>query len=267
MTDTQNSYLFDTGSEQGGDHMDHLAHLFDVHTVSIIGPIGLQPGQRCLDVGAGGGSVVRWLAKQVGPSGEVVAVDIDTSRLGDGPGITVVGADINEGLVGAQAGPYDLIHARLTLLHLPDREAILSTLADALAPGGWLVIGDATSRPLRVLSDHCMRDVAIWERIQYLSHEVVGPAAGMDLTWGYRISDQMVAAGLAHLYGTENSQTATGGSPGLLVHAALNTQAHDALLAAGAEEWEMQRYQELCHDPTFRIWNYQLVYLRGQKPR
>ena len=265
MTDTQSSYLFDTGSEQGAHHMDHLAHLFDAHTISMLSPVGLQPGQRCLDVGAGGGSVARRLAEQVGPDGEVVAADIDTTRLSDGPGVTVVDADINDGLVGALAGSYDLIHARLTLLHLPDREAILGMLADALAPGGWLVIGDATSRPLRVLSDHCMRDVAVWERIQYLSHEVVGPAAGMDLTWGYRISDQMVAAGLGHLYGTENSETVSGGSNGLLVHAALNSQAHDALLAAGAEEWEMRRYQELCHDPTFRIWNYQLVYVRGQR--
>lgn len=138
-------------------------------------------------------------------------------------------------------------------------------LAGALAPGGWLVVGDATARPLTVLSDHSPSDVAVWERIQYLSHKVVGPAAGMDLTWAQRISDQMMSAGMRAMHGLDVSQTATGGTSGLLVHAALNSQAHDALLAAGAEEWEMRRYQELCHDPTFRIWNYQLVYVRGQK--
>lgn len=266
MTDTQTSYLFDTGSEHGAHHMDHLAHLFDAHSSSMLSPIALQQGQRCLDVGAGGGSVARLLADRVGPTGEVVAADIDISRLSEsGPGVTVVQHDINGGLTGPLAGSYDLIHARLTLVHLPRREEIFAMLAGALAPGGWLVVGDGTSRPLRVLSEHSQRDVAVWERIQYLSHEVVGPLGGMDLTWAHRINDQMVAAGMRNIHGIDAAQTATGGTSGLMVHAALNSQAHDHLLAAGAEEWELQRYQELCRDPQFRIWNYQLVYLRGQK--
>lgn len=265
MTDTQTSYLFDTGSDQGAQHMDHLAHLFDATTFGMLSPIALRPGQRCLEVGAGGGSVGRWLADRVGPAGEVLCTDIDTSRLSDQSGLTVVRHDINDGLTEKLAGPYDLIHARLTLLHLPRREEIFTMLAGALAPGGWLVVGDVSSRPLTVLSHHSTRDVAVWERIQHLSHEVVGPAAGMDLTWAHRINDQMVGAGLNNIHGIETSQTASGGSPGLLVHASLNSQAHGPLIAAGAQEWEMQRYQELCRDPAFRIWGYQLICVRGQK--
>ena len=37
----------------------------------------VQPGWRCLEVGAGRGSMAVWLAEQVGPSGHVVATDID----------------------------------------------------------------------------------------------------------------------------------------------------------------------------------------------
>jgi chemotaxis methyl-accepting protein methylase len=40
-------------------------------------------------------------------------------------------------------GPFDLIHARLVLVHVTERDAALRTLAGALAPGGWLVIEDA----------------------------------------------------------------------------------------------------------------------------
>ena len=41
----------------------------------------VQPGWRCLEVGAGRGSMAVWLAQQVGPSGHVVATDVDTTYL------------------------------------------------------------------------------------------------------------------------------------------------------------------------------------------
>jgi hypothetical protein len=41
----------------------------------------VQPGWRCLEIGAGRGSMALWLAGQVGPSGEVVATDIDVTYL------------------------------------------------------------------------------------------------------------------------------------------------------------------------------------------
>jgi SAM-dependent methyltransferase len=34
---------------------------------------------------------------------------------------------------------FDLIHARLVLVHLPEREKVLARLVSALKPGGWLV--------------------------------------------------------------------------------------------------------------------------------
>jgi hypothetical protein len=42
---------------------------------------GVQAGWRCLEVGAGRGSMAVWLAERVGPSGGVVATDIDVSYL------------------------------------------------------------------------------------------------------------------------------------------------------------------------------------------
>src|SRR5215467_8340361 len=41
----------------------------------------VQPGWRCLEVGAGRGSMAVWLARQVGDSGHVVATDIDLTYL------------------------------------------------------------------------------------------------------------------------------------------------------------------------------------------
>jgi len=41
----------------------------------------VQPGWRCLEIGAGRGSMAVWLAGQVGERGQVVATDIDVTYL------------------------------------------------------------------------------------------------------------------------------------------------------------------------------------------
>jgi len=41
------------------------------------------------------------------------------------------------------AGPFDLVHARLVLVHVPQRSTALAAMVAALRPGGWLVLEDA----------------------------------------------------------------------------------------------------------------------------
>jgi hypothetical protein len=50
--------------------------------------LGIQKGWHCLEVGAGHGVVARWLAEQVGPTGRVVATDINGSAFGMGAYLT-----------------------------------------------------------------------------------------------------------------------------------------------------------------------------------
>jgi SAM-dependent methyltransferase len=38
---------------------------------------------------------------------------------------------------------FDLVHARLVLVHVPERERAFRNMLSALKPGGWLVIEDA----------------------------------------------------------------------------------------------------------------------------
>ena len=56
----------------------------------------VRPGWRCLEVGAGRGSMAAWLAEQVGPDGQVVAIDIDVEYLArlDVPNLVVRRHDI-----------------------------------------------------------------------------------------------------------------------------------------------------------------------------
>jgi ubiquinone/menaquinone biosynthesis C-methylase UbiE len=63
----------------------------DKATIRYIEEIGLSEGWRCLEVGAGIGTMAQWLGQRVGSAGQVVATDLDTKSLEaiDSPNIEV----------------------------------------------------------------------------------------------------------------------------------------------------------------------------------
>ena len=136
-------YLLDNSVSAAGERLDALAAVFDGTTQRHLEDLGVTGGWRCWEVGAGGPSVVRWLAGRVGADGWVLATDIDTTWLSpaEGPGVEIRRHD-----VAADPPPgdgIDLVHARLELTHHTDRRRVLATLVDALRPGGLLLIEDA----------------------------------------------------------------------------------------------------------------------------
>jgi SAM-dependent methyltransferase len=102
-----------------------------------------QPGWRCLEIGAGRGSMAVWLAERVGPAGQVVATDIDCRFLErlDLPNLQVVRHNILEDPVDVLGpGSFDLVCARLVLFWLAGRQQeALGQMVRCLRPGGWLI--------------------------------------------------------------------------------------------------------------------------------
>ncbi len=261
---TTEDYLFDTGSDLGGDHVRLLERLLDGHTKDWLDETGIGRGERCLEIGAGGGSIARWMADRVGPEGRVVTTDVETDRIPEHPGVEVHRGDITEGL--PDAGPFDLIHARLVLVHLPQRDRVLAELARALAPGGRLVLGELVDRPLRVLTAPTPADRELFAWMQYLSIDVVSPAGGIAWEWGARVPEAMDAAGLVEIQAVEHTRTASGGGAGCRLHRNLNLQADAALRQAGATGAELARYRDLMLDPRFTAWFYPFTCVRGRRP-
>ena len=115
--------------------------MYDDHTFRCLKALGVSPGWRCLDVGTGPGHVARWLAAAVGPEGTVTALDRSTRMLdtyAHPSNLDVLEADA----LTAEPGRYDLVHCRLTLMHTPQRAALLARMASWVRPGGWLIVGD-----------------------------------------------------------------------------------------------------------------------------
>src|SRR5699024_8719214 len=111
----ESEYLFHAASDLGRAQMRHLEKLLDESTTALLSKAGPHPGSRCLEVGAGGGSIARWMAQSAGAEGEVAAVDLDTDHLASTPGVQVHQHDITDGI--PVDGEFDLIHARLVMLH------------------------------------------------------------------------------------------------------------------------------------------------------
>jgi len=136
-------YLLDNRQTEAGTRLGALAALFDPSTFRHLERLGIGPGWRCWEVGAGGPTVPTFMAERVGPDGSVVATDIDVSRLGSGPDTTYRVLVHDVGVDQPPDGPFDLIHARLVLVHIPERQRALSSMVSALRPGGWLLVEDA----------------------------------------------------------------------------------------------------------------------------
>jgi SAM-dependent methyltransferase len=137
----QNRYVMatvDATTEAG--RLELLEQRFDPGTIRRLDALGVASGWRCLEVGAGRGSIVRWLAGRAGPAGSVVAADIDPRFLTGLPdNVEVRQHDIRD----QELEPgFDLVHCRFLLMHLPDPAAALARLVAALRPGGVLLAED-----------------------------------------------------------------------------------------------------------------------------
>jgi SAM-dependent methyltransferase len=196
MKRTDDGYLLDNRQSEAAERFDAFTDLFDPVTFRHLERLGIEPGARCWEVGAGGTSVVSWLAERVGPTGKVVATDIDTTRLTAAarPPVEVLVHD-----VGTEEPPgegFDLVHARLVLVHVPDRERALASMVRALRPGGWLLVEDADPalQPLACPDEHGPEQ-RLANRLRQAFRSLLADR-GADLAYGRTLPRLLREAGL-----------------------------------------------------------------------
>jgi SAM-dependent methyltransferase len=135
-------YLYPHTWERERHRLVTLERLWDPGTIVALEGCGIKRGCRCLEAGAGSGSIARWLAHRVAPDGFVLATDIDIRHLDPGGHPNLEVRCHNIVLDELPADAFDLVHARLLLKHLPDRTRALVNMVGGLRPGGWLVAED-----------------------------------------------------------------------------------------------------------------------------
>lgn len=227
--DSDDGYLLSNTRREAGQRFDALAELFDASTFRHLSATGLGRGWRVWEVGAGGTSVPSWLAHQVGPEGRVLATDIDTSWLEQGNMVEVRTHDV--AMDEPPAGPFDLVHARLVLVHVTDRDRALASMVSALRPGGWLIVEDADPelQPL-VCLDEVDGASALANRLKRGFRELLA-ARGVDLAFGRSLPRRLRAAGLIQV--TADAYFPVTGAACIELERATTEQIRDQLVTAG----------------------------------
>lgn len=254
-------YSFDNAWEQARRRLTLLEELYDHITIRSLERVGVKPGWRCLEVGPGAGSITRWLCDRTGPTGRVVAVDLDTrfvEEIAAGEdNLEVHQQDIVAD--GLPAGEYDLIHARMVLIHIPARQQLLEAMAAALRPGGWLVIEDGDVFPARALASGAYAQ--LWDTLATAFKTV-----GMHPTWGRDLPAIFDRLGLEEVGADCDAGIHRGGDVFCQVMTISLTQIRPVLLAAGATEAQLDAAVPMLADPTQWFPGWGLMCVRGRAP-
>lgn len=192
-------YVIDQSWHAERERLGALEDTLDPTTTRLLAQLGVGPGQRCLEIGAGAGSVAFWMAERVGADGGVVAVDLDPRFLADHgrPNLEVAALDLRTESLGE--GQFHVAHARLVLEHIAERDQILGGIARSLRPGGWVLVEDVDidQSQLAVLRRYVrpVKAVACWTRCWQAVMALL-EAAGAEATFGSRLPEAMDGAGL-----------------------------------------------------------------------
>jgi SAM-dependent methyltransferase len=219
--------------------------LLDDGTRRLLDRIRLREDWRCLEVGAGGGSIARWLSER---TGHVVATDLDTRALKhvEGANLEVRSHDVVRDDLEEQH--FDLVHARLVLEHLKERDLVLRKLASALAPGGWLVIESVDYVSAVPVSDLGAEEHA---RSQSVRLEAFAQA-GVDHNYGRRLPAVLRSVGLEDIDNEGRVWVMHGGSAGALWFKHSLAHLRNRLVGPGKlTDAQVDRMLELFDDPDW----------------
>ena len=133
------TYQFDNLWHQARQRLRGIEATWDPGTIRHLETLGVSEGWQCLEVGGGGGLIAEWLSQRVGPSGHVLATDINTRFLEalHAPNLEVRRHDILADEL--PEGAFDLVHVRAVLMHMSEPAATVRRMVAALKPGGWLL--------------------------------------------------------------------------------------------------------------------------------
>lgn len=173
--------------------------------------LGLRHGERLIDVGCGTGAAALALADDVGPSGEIVGVDMSERMLlvarrnAAGAACRVRFAVGDARSLDEPDDRYDAARAERTLQWLADPARAVTELARVVRPGGRLSLIDTDWSTLTIDVGDARLGTAVREALAVERHR----ASNI----GGRLAELTVAAGCAPVATTEATQAWTSWDP------------------------------------------------------
>lgn len=231
------TYIFDNAAEtETAQRFDSLDALYNPRTFRFLEAAGIGRGRKCLEVGGGNGSVAAWMAERVGPSGSVLVTDIEPRFIERSGHHKRDNIELRLHDIGVDPLPeaaFDLVHARLVLLHVPQRLQVLDKLIRSLKPGGWLVIEEFDGRLVdRATPLPAAPAAAPFNRVIDALFKLMD-ARGFDIDWPRSLYRRFKAAGLCEVGVEGHIDVREGGSLGAKLDAANIAQIRNEAIAKG----------------------------------
>ncbi|HZS93770.1 MAG TPA: methyltransferase domain-containing protein [Chloroflexota bacterium] len=263
----QQRYAFDNALAVQSDRLRALEGSLDEGTIRLLEYLGVAPGWHCAEIAAGGGSIAGWLCRQVGPTGRVVATDLNPRylRARREPNLTILEHDIT--IDDLPEGTFDLVHARLLLAWLPNPHAALQRIVGSLRPGGIFASEEmdfiSVAPDPRLDPDQQM----VFERVIAAHLAVLIEANGFDPAYGRRLSGALTEAGLTNL-DTEGRAAMWGGADagGALFRLTLEQLREPMIAARRVTADEIDRALDLLADPSFTFLSQLTIAAWGRRP-
>ncbi|WP_432830641.1 class I SAM-dependent methyltransferase [Dactylosporangium sp. CA-092794] len=263
----ETTYAFSNDNPHAADQHTYLPAILDPGSQDRIAGIAWLDldGARCWEIGAGAGTMAGWLATRVGPSGSVLATDINPRHIPARTGVTVLQHDIAHDPL--PDGPFDLIFSRLCFTHVPARHTLLPQVAGTLAPGGALVLDEwETGYRRGVLTATDPRVAELYDRYQDVLIGTVLAGKGHDPAWANAVHAAMVEAGLVEVDTTVTARSWNGGTAGALLVVSNLQHLKGEFLANGFTEDDIAVLTEGLRDPATHLRGNLTVSTVGRRP-
>lgn len=246
---SESTYVF-TESQHSKEleRLQAIEQVFDPASQRQIQATGIRTNWRCLEVGAGAGSITQWMAAVVGQGGKVVAVDLDTRFVANIKlsNVEVLEADIRHFPVESHS--FDLVHARYVLIHLPDFQVALSRMIDLLKPGGWLVIEEPDFSAARAI----IGEESVCQSVNRVNQAILQMFnnRSMDYALGVKLPAIFQRFGLRQLSVENYTPLSEGGSGVATVMKMSTMQLAEKYIETGkATQQDIEQYCQFAEDP------------------
>ena len=239
-----------------------LERIFDAGTQRRMLATGLTTGWHCLEVGAGAGSIVRWLEQRVGPSGKVVALDTNPRFLRGSSSSTI---EIMQGDICDMELPlatFDLVHARYVMIHIAEYRKAFERMLRCVKPGGWVVIEEPDFQAARAVTGPEESRLSFGRVTDAI--ERMFTSLGMDYALGAQLPALFQEYDLSHLTVEHEGHLSAGGAMVAQLMKLSAEQLRDKYVATGkVTEADIEQYCRLADDPDAWAIYYATVAVTG----
>jgi SAM-dependent methyltransferase len=202
-------YAYDHAWQEERVRLAGLETALDPGTREHLARLGVGPGSRCLEIGAGGGSVAFWLAGRVFPSGVVVATDLETDFLeAQATAYSCLEILRNDIMVDELPTGFDVVHARWLVEWLPDKRLALERMVAALRPGGMILLEEPDFVTMYEAGEPPALRRVVAAAMQHL--EATTP---VEVEYGRRALGDLIALGLVDVGAEGRCPIVRGGHP------------------------------------------------------